>query len=105
MLQEDEEVLAVMDLSEDGCSYSMPIQVNLPEDHYSHYGSTGHIFMAVQALYVVRNKETGETTLFYYTFWNDGTEWNEKKAEAEHHWEFSLGDLMFIHEAVNDKFD
>ena len=101
--EEDEEILAVLDLSENGCAYALQRWVNLDDD--TSY-LDGFEFTAIWSLYVTHNKTDHTRRLMYYGFFNDGTEWDDS-AEPEHGFvdDLGLADLRYIYEAVCDYYE
>lgn len=100
---EDEEILSVLDLSEEGCAYAIQRNVNLGDD--TSYDD-GFEFTAIWSLYVTHNKTDHTRRLMYYGFFNDGTEWDDS-AEPEHGFvdDLGLADLRYIYEAVCEYYE
>ena len=106
--EEDENVTVthVLDTSQFGCYFPLPLQVNNKEiddaedidnDLYDAFE-----LYCFWSFYIVKDNETGEEELKYYEFYNSGIKWSDEDSEPDHSpaADLSLAKLDYIFTAI-----
>lgn len=106
--EEDEDVTVthVLDTSEFGCYFPLPLQVN-NDDIDKAEDIDNDLYDAFElycfwSFYIVKDNKTGSEELKYYEFYNSGIKWSDEDSEPDHSsaCDLSLAKLDYIITAI-----